>query len=187
MRVIAGTAKGRKLKVPIGPDIRPVTDMIKGAYFNMIGQYLDGLNFLDLFAGSGSMGIEALSRGAREAVLVELDPKAVNVIKENLMNCGFEEKARVIKTDVMMALNQLERDGNLYNFIYADPPFRIAGQYARIAENLLALLEENGLAVLRMPKGTPAESDIDGVSLTRTSVYGDSVLYFYSRIPSPSE
>ncbi|MGE5403709.1 MAG: 16S rRNA (guanine(966)-N(2))-methyltransferase RsmD [Candidatus Saccharibacteria bacterium] len=182
MRVIAGTAKGRKLKVPIGPDIRPVTDMIKGAYFNTIGQYLNGLSFLDLFAGSGSMGIEAVSRGAREAVFVELDPKAVSIIKENLRNCGFEKNTRVIKGDVIKVASQLQREGSCYDFIYADPPFRLAAQYNRLAEDLAELVTENGLVVLRMPKGTPAADNLEGAGLTRTSIYGDSVLYFYNHI-----
>lgn len=184
MRIIAGSAKGRKLKVPIGPDIRPVTDMIKGAYFNTIGQYLDGLNFLDLFAGSGSMGIEALSRGARECVFVELDPKAVSVIKENLRNCGFVEKSRVIKGDVLRSASQLYKEGIRFDFIYVDPPFRLAERYISVAENLAGLMSDNGLVVLRMPKGIPAESELEGVTLTRTSTYGDSVLYFYTCIPA---
>ena len=108
MRVIAGSAKRLQLKTLDGFDTRPTTDRIKETLFNMITPYLYNCEFLDLFAGSGSIGIEALSRGAKEAVFVEKNPKAVACIRENLKYTKLENKALTISSDVLTALYRLE-------------------------------------------------------------------------------
>ena len=104
MRVIAGSARSLKLKTLEGIDTRPTTDRIKETLFNMIAPYLYDCEFLDLFAGSGGIGIEALSRGAKEAVFVEQNKKAVACIKENLTHTHLSDKAVVMSKDVMTAL-----------------------------------------------------------------------------------
>ena len=122
MRVIAGSARSLKLKTLEGIDTRPTTDRIKETLFNMIAPYLYDCEFLDLFAGSGGIGIEALSRGAKEAVFVEKNPKAMECIKENLKFTRLEKKGITLTKDVLNALYQLEGD-KVFDYIFMDPPY----------------------------------------------------------------
>ena len=122
MRVIAGKAKHLKLKTIEGLDTRPTTDRIKETLFNMIQSELPGCSFLDLFSGSGAIGIEALSRGAEEAVLVESNPKAAACIRENLQFTRLQDNAQVLSCDVFQALSRLEGRQS-FDFIFMDPPY----------------------------------------------------------------
>lgn len=122
MRVIAGSAKRLQLKTLDGIDTRPTTDRIKETLFNMIAPYLYDCEFLDLFSGSGGIGIEALSRGAREAVFVEKNPKAMACIKENLKHTKLAGKAVTLTKDVMTAMYQLEGE-KTFDYIFMDPPY----------------------------------------------------------------
>lgn len=122
MRVIAGNAKRLQLKTVPGLDTRPTTDRIKETLFNMIAPWIPGCRFLDLFAGSGGIGIEALSRGAKEAVFVEKNPKAVACIKENLTHTKLDGRASVVASDVLSALNRLNGQKE-FDYIFMDPPY----------------------------------------------------------------
>ena len=122
MRVIAGSARRTQLKTLEGMDTRPTTDRIKETLFNMIAPYLYDSIFLDLFAGSGGIGIEALSRGAMEAVFVEKNPKAMACVKENLQKTHFERKGMTMQMDVMTALYKLEGEKQ-FDYIFMDPPY----------------------------------------------------------------
>lgn len=122
MRVIAGSAKRAQLKTLDGMDTRPTTDRIKETLFNMIAPGLYDCIFLDLFSGSGGIGIEALSRGAKEAVFVEQNPKAMECIKYNLKTTRLEGKALTLTKDVMTALYQLEGE-KTFDYIFMDPPY----------------------------------------------------------------
>lgn len=122
MRVIAGKARRIQLKTIEGLDTRPTTDRIKETLFNMIAHGLCDTSFLDLFAGSGAIGIEAISRGAKEAVFVEKNSKAVMCIKENLKNTKFTDQAEVLQTDVISALSRLE-GRKKFDYIFMDPPY----------------------------------------------------------------
>lgn len=122
MRVIAGSAKRTQLRTVDGLSTRPTTDRIKETLFNMIAPYLCDCSFLDLFAGSGAIGIEALSRGAREAVFVENDQKAMACVKENLKKTHLEAKAMTMSMDVMTALGKLEGERQ-FDCIFMDPPY----------------------------------------------------------------
>ena len=122
MRVIAGTAKRIQLKTIEGLDTRPTTDRIKETLFNMISEYLADSRFLDLFSGSGAIGIEALSRGAKFAAFVEQNPKAVTCIRENLKATKLEAKANVFATDVISALRRMEGKEK-FDYIFMDPPY----------------------------------------------------------------
>lgn len=124
MRVIAGSAKRLQLKTIEGMDTRPTTDRIKETLFNMISPSIFGSVFLDLFSGSGGIGIEALSRGAKEAVFVEKNPKAMACVKENLKYTKLSHKAMTLTKDVMTALYQLEGEKN-FDFIFMDPPYHL--------------------------------------------------------------
>lgn len=123
MRVIAGKARHLKLKTIEGLGTRPTTDRIKETLFNMLSFDLPGASFLDLFAGSGAMGIEALSRGAKEAVFVENNRKACACIRENLDHTKLADQAEVISLDVTRALLQLEAQKKCFDIIFMDPPY----------------------------------------------------------------
>jgi 16S rRNA (guanine966-N2)-methyltransferase len=122
MRVIAGSAKRLQLKTVPGFETRPTTDRIKETLFNMIAPWIPGSSFLDLFAGSGGIGIEALSRGAEEAVFVEKNPKAVSCIKDNLAHTKLDKNASVIASDVLSALSRLN-EHKKFDYIFMDPPY----------------------------------------------------------------
>lgn len=122
MRVIAGKARRTQLKTLEGMDTRPTTDRIKETLFNMISHGLADASFLDLFAGSGGIGIEALSRGAGNAVFVEKNPKAAECIRENLKRTKMEDAGTVMVTDVISALRRLEGN-HVFEYIFMDPPY----------------------------------------------------------------
>ncbi|MFQ9732942.1 MAG: 16S rRNA (guanine(966)-N(2))-methyltransferase RsmD [Mediterraneibacter faecis] len=134
LRVIAGSARSLKLKTLEGIETRPTTDRIKETLFNMISPQMYDCIFLDLFAGSGGIGIEALSRGAREAVFVEKNPKAMECVKENLKFTRLEKKGLTLTKDVMNALYQLEGE-KVFDFVFMDPPYNM-GFEKRVLEYL---------------------------------------------------
>lgn len=123
MRVISGTAKSLKLKTIEGMDTRPTQDRIKETLFNMLSSDIGGSIFLDLFGGSGGIGIEALSRGAKEAVFVEKSRKAMGCIEENLKHTHLNDRARVICQDAVTAIRMLKSEGKTFDFIFMDPPY----------------------------------------------------------------
>lgn len=124
MRVIAGKARRIQLKTIEGMETRPTTDRIKETLFNMIAHGLCDASFLDLFAGSGAIGIEAISRGVKEAVFVEMNPKAVMCIRENLKNTKLMNQAEVLQTDAISALNRLE-GRKKFDYVFMDPPYNM--------------------------------------------------------------
>lgn len=136
MRIIGGSFKGRKLKEPSDMNIRPTSDKVKEALFNILGQRLDGLKVLDLFSGSGALGIEAISRGATEAVFCDKDIKSVKLTKENLALINSD--SRVINADCFTAINMLK--GKIFDIIFCDPPYK-----ENFSEKLLGSIYENKL------------------------------------------
>lgn len=138
MRVIAGSAKRIPLKTLKGLDTRPTTDRIKETLFNMIDPWIGDCCFLDLFAGSGGIGIEALSRGAREAVFVEKSRAAAAVIRENLKAVRLEARAEVIQAEVSAGLHRLR--GRQFDYIFMDPPYQ-----GKLENSTLKLIGEQGL------------------------------------------
>lgn len=123
MRVIAGTAKRLQLKTVKGDNTRPTTDRIKETLFNMLQNDIEGCRFLDLFSGSGAIGIETLSRGAKEAVFVENNKEAINCIKENLIFTKLVNSGIVMSYDVMTAISMLEGRNAKFDIVFMDPPY----------------------------------------------------------------
>lgn len=123
MRVIAGTAKRLQLKTVKGDNTRPTTDRIKETLFNMLQNDIEGCRFLDLFSGSGAIGIEALSRGAKEAAFVENNKEAINCIKENLIFTKLVNSGIVMSYDVMTAISMLEGRNAKFDIVFMDPPY----------------------------------------------------------------
>lgn len=125
MRVIAGKARRLLLKTIEGIDTRPTTDRIKETLFNMLQNDVSGARFLDLFAGSGGIGIEALSRGAAYCVFVENNPKAAKCIRENLMHTKLSDDALVMETNVLSALSRMEKKEEAFDIVFMDPPYNM--------------------------------------------------------------
>ena len=142
MRVITGTARGRRLKTPDNYDIRPTTDNVKESLFNILQFDIEGRRVLDLFAGTGQLGIECLSRGAANVTFVDKDRNAVKIVRENLKSCGLN--ATVLQED---ALRILER-GQKYDLIFVDPPYD-SDLYEAVLDriNLVDILSEGGIIV----------------------------------------
>lgn len=139
MRVIAGTARSLPLKTIDGPDTRPTTDRIKETLFNMVQPEIYGSRFLDLFSGSGAIGIEALSRGAKEAVFVEQSRAAAACIRENLAFTKLAEKGIVMEQDVLSAISRLSGQG-LFDIVYMDAPY-----HQDLEQNVLMQLKKHGI------------------------------------------
>jgi len=182
MRVIAGEAKGKTLKMVPGKGTRPVSDRVKESLFNILSWRVPGCRFLDLFAGTGSVGIEALSRGAKEAILVEKAVKAVKVVRENLRLTGMSRRARVVRDDVFRFI---ARTDERFDVIYVAPP-----QYKGLwSKTLLALDErpltdEDGLIVVQIFPKEFAPLPLKGYTLTDQRTYGSTMLCFYSKPPA---
>ena len=149
MRVITGTARGRKLLEPVNMDIRPTTDQVKEAMFNILQFDLEGRRVLDLFAGTGQLGIECLSRGAREVVFIDQNRDAVKLIRENLKSCGFS--APVLQQDAISYLNGC----GSFDLILVDPPYD-AGLYDLVLEriNYIDILSEGGIILCESRRET---------------------------------
>ncbi|RJQ31070.1 MAG: 16S rRNA (guanine(966)-N(2))-methyltransferase RsmD [Actinobacteria bacterium] len=166
MRVIAGVAKGTKLKAPKGLTTRPTADRVKEAVFSMIKESLEFSMVLDLFAGAGAIGIEALSRGSDKAVFVEKDKVACRYIEENLKKTSFTGKAEIVKTDVFSFLKSNQE--LKYNLIFADPPYRIEKNLLdKLVILALALLKNDGLLVIEHSRGQPLNNEIANIIKTK--------------------
>lgn len=124
MRVVSGSCKGKALKAVPGNSTRPTTDKVKEAIFNMIGPYFDGGVGLDLFAGSGGLGIEALSRGLEKVIFVDRDGKAIQTIYENIHKCEFDHQVEVYRNDAERAIKAVAKRELVFNYIFMDPPYK---------------------------------------------------------------
>jgi 16S rRNA (guanine966-N2)-methyltransferase len=156
VRVIAGSRKGHKLAAPRGLDTRPTSDRVRENVFNLVGP-VDGARVLDLFAGSGALGIEALSRGAASAVFVERDPDAVRTIERNLDKLRLTG-ARVIHGDAVRAIAQEANAGAKYDLVLVDPPYGMLTEIQpRLARHLPSLLAAGGILVVETDSRTEPE------------------------------
>lgn len=187
MRVIAGTAKGRSLIAPKGMDTRPITSKIKESLFNIWQMQIADADFLDLFAGSGSMGIEALSRGAKKVVFVEKDRRAINVIKKNLSVCNFNDKYEIYQDDVFKRITSLKKHC-VFDIIYLDPPFTVDEIFLPVLELLsdAEILADEGIIAIRTKKEKEMPDAIGLLQKVRLKNYGLSTIHFYKRITNDS-
>jgi len=182
VRVIAGSARGHSLKAPKGLHTRPTLDRVREAIFNVLAVHIPGAEVLDLFAGSGAMGIEALSRGAANCVFNDSSRQAVQVIKENLRHTKLEDKAMVYNLDAGKLLAFLQ-DKNTFDLVFLDPPYQ-AGLY----EDILQLLSRRKLlkkdAIVVVESGTDLVLDVSGenLQLVKQSRYGDTLISYYKSV-----
>jgi len=172
MRVVAGLYGGRKLVAPAGSETRPTSDRVREALFSVLGPSIQGARVLDLFAGSGALGIEALSRGAAQAVFVDRSHKAAHVIRANLKALGIAAEVRPIEAGA--ALRAASGRGEAYDLVFLDPPYRRAAELGReLSEALTAVLAPGARVVTESGRRTPLELDLPRADERR---YGDTVI-----------
>ena len=180
MRVITGKARGVQLKTPDGMLTRPTTDRVKEALFSIIHFEIPGAKVLDLFGGTGQLGIEALSLGAKSAVFVDAQEPACRIIRENLKRAKFEKEGRVVRSDYLQYLN---RCGEKYDIILLDPPYAevfLENALKRITE--IDILETNGIIIAERPVGKELPWEFDGYARSRDYKYGKTLLTVYRKI-----
>jgi len=173
MRVIAGTARGVPLKAPAGAALRPTSDLIRGALFDILGQFFDAdTKVLDLYAGSGALGIEALSRGAGWADFVEQEPRCCTAIRENLMAAGLQARAKVYCLSVARAVPRLPGP---YDIIFMDPPYALPADLSLVT----SLMERGARIVLEHSRRTSPPREESGLILARQRRHGDTVISIF--------
>lgn len=184
VRIIAGRERGRKLVCPAGLRVRPTSDRVREALFNILQGQLEGAAVLDLFAGTGAVGIEALSRGARLAVFVDNHPQSLATVRKNLQNSRFLERARVVKSDALTFLSRGHWEGAPYDLIFADPPYR-SGLIAALLDRITpAVLAEAGTLVVEFAHGEKTPEHAGRLACVRRQRYGETVLSFYRFTPA---
>ena len=178
MRVIAGSARRLLLKAPDGMDTRPTADRVKESLFNMLNPDLYGCSFLALFSGSGAIGIEALSRGAQRAVLVDASMECAGIIKQNLEVTKLGENAEIINEDVYAAIERLGRRGDKFDIIFMDPPYA-AGYYVPVMEAIKKadILAAEGYIVAESAKGVDFTA-AEGFKIFKERKCGPAVMNF---------
>lgn len=184
MRITSGTAKGYKIKVPTGDRVRPAQDIVRQAVFNIIGECIEGARVLDLFAGSGSYGLEALSRGAAWVDFVDKDKHGTQVIKENLLHTHFDNKAKVHTMKAKLFLNQKLQSEALFlsDFIFLSPPYK-EGIDLELLEQLPKVLKNGGLIIFEHSKRTELPKPLTSITLLDQRTYGSTTVSFLQKIP----
>ena len=183
MRIISGTAKGRKLFAPAGDETRPTSDKIRGSVFNIIGQRVYDAQVLDLFGGTGALGLEAISRGAAHAVIADSARAAIQMIERNARNVvkeDFDNRIRILKSDYRSAIGLLS--GRVFDLVFLDPPYRMTEAYADALLRLdsMGCIADDALIVMERLKtlevGIP-----DGFERVDTRYYGETAVEFVKK------
>jgi len=182
MRVIAGSRKGTALRCGRGPQFRPTAQIVRGSIFDTLGDEVSGIDLLDLFAGSGGVGIEALSRGARQVTFVEQDHTILRALRTNLQRCKYSVPEALVRTgDAMRFLRKLIKKKGFFDIIFADPPYA-----SRCAQEIVRLLEEEETPVCRrliIEHGNPLfHTEAGQLEKERTRKFGQTyVTYFFMK------
>lgn len=181
LRIVAGEARSIRL-APVPDGVRPTADRVRESLFNSLGQFFDGGEVLDLYAGTGALGIEALSRGCEAATFVEKSGRAVALVRENLRRTRLEGRGEVIRGDVRREVEKLVREGREYRLIFADPPYRIAAsEIGEVLPLLISLLAPGGRVVVESGGSLPTELEESTKGVSRR--YGGTVITIFE----PSE
>jgi len=180
LRVIAGTAKKRRLKSPGNLPVRPTADRVKESLFNILTPRIPGCIFADLFAGTGGVGIEALSRGAGKVLFVEKDPRVVRLMTQNISLTGLNNGAEIMPGDVEQALRRAAQRHEKFDIIFADPPYR-QGLAAMVLNTLAKypVWQVNTMIILESDANDELPEDTGVFALWRREKYGDTALSFY--------
>ena len=184
MRIIAGEHKGRRIAPPSGRDTRPMLDRVREALFSTLGEVVDEALVLDLFAGTGSLGLEALSRGAAHAHFVERDPRAVRILNDNIVTLRVTA-VEVVRDDALEPRSWSAEDGPAANVVFVDPPYlmlREAAEKARLLETIQCLYETvlrpGGVLVLHAHPRDLHEETLESIAPVDRRVYGNSALAY---------
>lgn len=179
MRIIAGEKRSRRIDAPEGTDTRPTADRIKEALFSILQRRLYDARVLDLYAGSGALSLEALSRGAASAQLVDKNYKACKVIRQNIQSLGYDQQAHLMNTEDTKAVVLMEEKGSIFDLIFLDPPYRMnmTEMMARLEKKLLA---EDGMIVCEHDRSTPPDTPENLILLDRRE-YGNTGISFFVR------
>ena len=184
MRVIAGSARGVRLAAPAGLQTRPTADRVKEALFSIIASRREfvGARILDICAGTGSLGIEALSRGAVSCCFIEQDHRVLAVLEKNLSHAGLAGKADCLVSDALKGLDRLSKQGKIFDIVFLDPPYS-SSLYALVPEALssLSLLSDGGLLVAECSARSLLAERYDMLVRIDRRVYGDTALEFFVR------
>ena len=180
MRIIAGRFRGTHLFTPARADIRPTADRLRAAIFNILQQRIRGKRVLDLFAGTGALGIEALSRGASHAAFVDQEQHAVDLVRRNIAKVRVVEKATVLQWDIARNLHCLDGCGQ-FDFVFMDPPYR-QGLIRRTLENLAAAECEFGMVIAEHETGETMEHLPGGFHLRDQRRYGKTLVSFLTPV-----
>ncbi|MGI6778723.1 MAG: 16S rRNA (guanine(966)-N(2))-methyltransferase RsmD [Acetivibrionales bacterium] len=177
---MSGTAKGHKLKTLKGLSTRPTSDKVKEALFNIVSQYVKGADVLDLFAGTGNLGIEALSRGASSAVLVDKSMECHNIIKQNLIHTKLMDRAEILTGDVIRVLLKLAGEGRSFDIVFMDPPY--CKNFAKDTLQIVSdngIIKNDGIVVIERDIKDEIPQEVGRLRLLRDGKYGNTVLSFY--------
>lgn len=188
MRVVAGTAKGLPLKAVPGTSTRPTTDKVKESIFNMIGPFFDGGIAVDLFAGSGGLGIEALSRGIDRAIFTDKDRKSIETIRANLEKTKLQERAEVYKVEAERAIKVMKKNGIQARLLFLDPPYDMEKHYGlmdKAAE--IGIMAEDSIAVCEHAKEVALEGRTKYFERFKHEPYGSTVISIYRFIGEEGE
>ncbi|MBR4945214.1 MAG: 16S rRNA (guanine(966)-N(2))-methyltransferase RsmD [Peptococcaceae bacterium] len=179
MRIIAGHNRGRKLKSVPGMKTRPTADRVKEAVFSSIDGFLYRCRFLDVFGGTGSISLEAVSRGAEEAVILEKDAEALKVIQDNIAACGQQQRCRVMRGDSVSSLDALARQGKQFDLIYVDPPYQ-SGLYETVLQKIASgnLLAQDGMILLECAKNASISVENSIFFIYKEKNYGDTRIVY---------
>jgi 16S rRNA (guanine(966)-N(2))-methyltransferase RsmD len=192
MRIIAGALKGRRLDAPRGAVTRPTADQVRTALMDALTPWLEGARLLDLFAGAGGVGLEALSRGAEHVTFVERDARAVAALRGNVAALGVETRARVLREDTLRGLSRLAREAARFHLVFLDPPYE--GDLAGPVLDALGaghLLVAPGIVVAQHLTKRPPAASTGPLGVYRTRRFGETTLTFFrpgdydSGIPTP--
>ena len=185
MRIISGSARGRRLFSPKNVKIRPTADRIKESLFNILAVLLGGFDqcrILDLFAGTGNLGIESLSRGAAHAVFIDNHKESVNLVSKNLRMLDFTGRSRVIEKEALAALRLLEKTEPPFHLVFIDPPYR-QGLAEMALKHLAAsaLIDEYSLVIVEFSSGEDLPRAFDNLKDFDRRIYGDTAIAFFRR------
>jgi 16S rRNA (guanine(966)-N(2))-methyltransferase RsmD len=178
--VIAGTAKGRLLKAVPGTGTRPTTDKVKEAIFSMIGPYFDGGVGLDLFAGTGGLGIEAISRGMNRVIFIDMEQTSIQVIEANLKTIGFKEQAEVYRNEANRALKVLAKRGLKFDLIFLDPPYRMKqADEILLQMQEMDMIQDQAIALVEHEASHAYADEIGRLFVRKRAVYGETAISIY--------
>lgn len=181
-RVVSGKCRGTVLEAPKGDATRPTTDKVKEAIFSSIQMRVPGSAFLDVFSGTGQMAIEALSRGAESAVLIDQAGKAQQIISKNLEKTHLKDQARPMKMAFAEALKLLGKKGESFDIIFMDPPYAMASAFAKTASELIKeykLLNEDGIFIVESDADTDISTIVTNMTCIKSCKYGSTLVTFF--------